>query len=450
MSSIEQPDLAEILSEDLQPGQVARVAKIAAETRLPELVRVVERIPVERAAVMFRLLVKDRAVEVFDTLDPGHQAELIEALHGSTVRDFFDAMAPDDRVDLLDEVPASVAERLLRGLNREERAMTGIILGYPQDSVGRAMSPEVVPIYPEMTAGEALDKLRQRMDSLEHLYLLPIVDRSRHLVGTVKFRDLFTAEANTMVSELMNDHPEFAHAEDDEEETARWFLPLEMSALPIVDTENRLVGIFTWDDAREVVEYEDTEDAARSGGHEPLHQPYLAASLMNVVQSRVVWLTLLALSAVFTVKVLDLFSAELQQIVTLTLFIPLLTGTSGNTGNQAATTVTRALALGDVEKSDVGRVLWREMRVGFLLGCLLGALGFGITALIYGPQFGAVIGVTLVAVCTLAASIGGIMPLLAKAIGADPAVFSNPFISTFSDATSLILYFFIAKAILGI
>ncbi len=181
-----------------------------------------------------------------------------------------------------------------------------------------------------------------------------------------------------------------------------------------------------------------------------MQQPYLSTPLAKVVRSRIVWLLVLALSAIFSVHVLDAFEDTLATAVVLALFIPLLTGTAGNTGNQAATTVTRALALGDVRKSDVLRVLWREMRVGFFLGTLLGGLGFALASLVYSVPVGTVIGLTLVAVCTMAASFGAVMPIIAKAIGADPAVFSNPFISTFSDATGLIIYFMIAKAVLGI
>lgn len=244
--------------------------------------------------------------------------------------------------------------------------------------------------------------------------------------------------------------PIYANANDDAEETARWFLPLDILALPIVDDSDRLVGLLTWDDAIDIVEAEDSEDSARAGGTEALQQPYLSTPLLKLVKSRIVWLLVLAVSALLTVRVLDAFEDTLAQAVVLSLFIPLLTGTGGNTGNQAATTVTRALALGDVRGRDLLAVLWRELRVGMLLGAVLGLAGLGLATVVYGVDIGLVIGSTLFLICSISATVGGLMPIVAKTIGADPAVFSNPFISTFCDATGLIIYFLIAKSVLGL
>src|SRR5690606_7747849 len=217
----------------------------------------------------------------------------------------------------------------------------------------------------------------------------------------------------------------------------------------VVDAEGRLVGILTLDDAARILEREEDEDAARQGGTEPLRRPYLSTPVRTLVRSRIVWLLVLAVGATLTVQVLDAFEATLEQVTVLALFVPLLIGTGGNTGNQAATTVTRALALGDVGPRDVLRVLTRELRVGLLMGLMLGVLGAVIAGLVYEPHIGVVIGLTLVGICAVAATIGGIMPLIARAVKVDPAVFSNPFISTFVDATGLIVYFLIARAVLG-
>ncbi|MDO5721850.1 MAG: magnesium transporter [Actinomycetaceae bacterium] len=442
-------DLERILKTDISPTEARRVSALLEDASLQQVIRLVERTSINKASVLFRLLPQDRALSVFEALDARHQADLIGALHDEDVLRFFDEMDPDDRVTLLDEVPAEIADELLRTLDASERDITGIVLGYPRGSVGRRMSPEILLLYPDMTVGDALAILKRRARDLETIYTLPIVGRDRKLVGICSFRDLFTADPHHLLGDIMGEAVS-AKASDSAESTARWLQTLDHLALPVTDDSGHLVGLLTFDDAHEIVEEADTEDAARGGGHEPLQQPYLSTPLAKVVRSRIVWLLVLALSAIFTVQVLDSFEDTLASAVVLALFIPLLTGTAGNTGNQAATTVTRALALGDVRKSDVFRVLWREMRVGFFLGALLGTLGFALASLVYSPQVGMVIGFTLVAVCTMAASIGGIMPIIAKAIGADPAVFSNPFISTFSDATGLIIYFMIAKAVLGI
>ena len=241
-----------------------------------------------------------------------------------------------------------------------------------------------------------------------------------------------------------------AVAEDDAEIAARRCADQGLLALPVVDNESRLVGILTIDDAVRILEHEESEDAARQGGSEPLRRPYLATPILSIVRARVVWLLVLAVGATLTVQVLSVFEATLEQVTVLALFVPLLIGTGGNTGNQAATTVTRALALQDVQPRDIMKVLTRELRVGVALGALLGTAGFAVTALIYDTRVGLVIGLALLAICTMAASVGGVMPLVARAIRVDPAVFSNPFITTFVDASGLVVYFLIARVVLQI
>ena len=234
------------------------------------------------------------------------------------------------------------------------------------------------------------------------------------------------------------------------EAAARMCANLGHLALPIVDKESRLVGVLTVDDAAKILQHEETEDAARQGGVEPLRRSYFATPLRRLVSTRVVWLLVLAIGATLTVQVLSIFEATLAQVTVLALFVPLLIGTGGNTGNQAATTITRALALGDVLPRDVWKVLLRELVVGAGLGTLLGLIGGVVTALVYEPHIGLIIGITLFAVCSMAATVGGIMPIVAHALRVDPAVFSNPFITTFVDAAGLIIYFLVAQAVLGI
>ena len=239
-------------------------------------------------------------------------------------------------------------------------------------------------------------------------------------------------------------------AHESAEEAARRCADRKRLALPIVDTEDRLVGLLTVDDALRILEEADSEDQARMGGSEPLRRPYLATPVYEIVASRVVWLLVLAVGATLTVRVLEGFEDTIASMVVLSVFVPLLIGTGGNTGNQAATTVTRAFALGDVRPRDVLKVVFREARVGAMLGVLLGSLGFAIAGFVYEWSIGAVIGLTLVSICTLAATVGGVMPLVGKKLGIDPAVFANPFITTLVDATGLIIYFLIAKSVLGI
>ena len=433
----------------IDPKKAPRLQELLARVPRQELIAIVERQNALRAALALRLLPREKSIAVFDALDAKHQADIIDELGNADVYEFFDELDPEDRVALLDELPAEIADRLLRSLTKTQRDVTGVILGYTKGSVGRRMSPEVPDIHPEMSMEDALRTLRDNADELETIYTVPVTRKDRRLVGVVSLRELFTAERGILIEDIMKE-PVYAYATADAEETVRWFLPLDMLALPIVDDSHRLVGLLTWDDATDIMEEADSEDSARSGGTEALQQPYLSTPLLKLVRSRILWLLVLAVSALLTVRVLDSFEDTLAKAVVLSLFIPLLTGTGGNTGNQAATTVTRALALGDVRTRDLLSVMWRELRVGMLLGAVLGLAGLVLATVIYGLDIGIVIGSTLFLICSMSATVGGLMPIVAKTVGADPAVFSNPFISTFCDATGLIIYFFIAKSVLGI
>ncbi|MBO1902424.1 magnesium transporter [Leucobacter weissii] len=437
------------ITESVNSRDLSGLAAAIGELTTRQLVAALERLNARQRAVVYRLLPKQQALEVFEAFPPTLQGELVAGLQDGEVAALFAELDPDDRVWLLDELPALVAQRLLRGLPEHERQLTAEVLGYPNGSIGRRMSPEVLTTHPERTVGETLARLRPRVHDAETVYTLPVLDHERRIVGVVSLRDLLGADDTAAVASVMRD-AHTAGATEDAELAARRCADLGVLALPVVDSESRLVGILTIDDAVRILEHEESEDAARQGGVEPLRRPYLSTPVLSIVRSRVVWLLVLAIGATLTVQVLSVFEATLEQLTVLALFVPLLIGTGGNTGNQAATTVTRALALGDVRPPDVLKVLTREMRVGAMLGLLLGAIGFAITALVYAPQVGLVIGLTLLAVCTAAATIGGIMPLVARAIRVDPAVFSNPFITTFVDATGLIIYFLIARAVLGL
>lgn len=434
---------------NLGSGDLDGLHEELAEIPLHDVVHVVERQPSKRGAVLIRLLPPERAAAAFDALDPAHQAEIVEALGRDDVAGLFSALGPEDRVRMLDNLPPQIAERFLGGLDEDARADTDLILGYEKGSVGRAMSPQVAAVGPGERVRNVVDKLKANADRLETIYTIAVVGQERTLCGVVGLRDLFKAAPDAAVGEVMREFPS-VQVGDDAEDAARRLLSSGLLAFPVVDDGNRLVGIFTFDEAQDIVEHADSEDTARQGGSESLKQPYLSTPVLKLVRSRIVWLLVLALSAILTVQVLGVFEGTLAQVTVLSLFIPLLTGTGGNTGNQAATTVTRALALHDVTKGDILKVMWREFRVGATLGAVLGVLGLAIAWAVFGQDIGIVIGSTLFCVCAMSATVGGMMPIVAKTVGADPAVFSNPFISTFCDATGLVIYFAIAKAVLGL
>ena len=433
----------------LSDGDLRPAAELIYGMPVGLVVEVLERTAAKDRAVLFRLLPKDTANAVFESLDPPLQSELIRDLHDDRVREIFADLDPDDRAGLVDELPARVATRLLRDLSQDEQELTATVLDYPNGSVGRWMSPEFVSTHPDTTAGETLARVRDRIDEVETIYALPVTDDERRLVGIVGLRAVMRADPATPIRELMNDALS-ARARQSEETAARRSAEARLIVMPIVDDEHRLVGILTFDDALRIIEDAESEDSARQGGVEPLRRPYLSTPMRSLVRSRVVWLLVLAVGAALTVQVLEVFESTLEQVVALSLFVPLIIGTGGNTGNQAATTVTRAIALGDVRPRDVFRVLIQEARTGLTLGLILGSAAFAVAGMVYGVDFGMVIGLTLLTLCTVAASVGGIMPLLAKTLKADPAVFSNPFISTFVDATGLVVYFLIARAVLGL
>lgn len=430
-------------------GRLAELAELLSGMPATEIAAIGNRIPRRQAVIAFRLLSKDTALEVFEHLSPKRQYQLIEGLGTADVGEFFESLDPDDRAELLDELPAPIAHSLVAALSRDQREATGLVLGFPPGSVGRRMSPEIVHAFTDDTAAAAIDRVKEVGAQVETIYMVPVIDRGLTLAGVVSLRDLLLADPDARLSTMMRT-PVSARALDDAEEKSLVCVERGILAMPVVDSDNRVVGVLTLDDAVEVVNAARDVDQARAGASEPLSEPYLLSSVFSITRSRIVWLVVLAVSAILTVNVLEIFESTLDQMVALALFIPLLTGIGGNTGSQAAVTVTRALAVDEVVPRDVALVVGKEVRVGMTLGTLLGILGFTVASLAYGINIGTVIGLTILAICTMAATVGGVMPLIAKSIGVDPAVFSTPFISTFCDATGLIIYFTIAKAVLGI
>jgi magnesium transporter len=405
--------------------------------------------PSERA-VRFRLLAKDRALEVFEGLDPIHQQELLEGLREPAVRQLFEDMDPDDRARLVDEMPAKVAKRLLAGLSPHERALTARLLGYPENSAGRVMSPEVANLRANQTVAEAVARLRRLGAKAETIYALPVTDPQRRLVGALGLRDLVLADPDATVGDLMDTDVYKAHVDDDQEGVARLIQEANLLALPIVDSEDRLVGIVTVDDAMQILEEEQTEDLARAGGAEPLARPYLTTSIIQLGRSRIIWLLVFLAAGAVTVSVLNIFEETLATVVALAFFVPLVIGTAGNTGAQSATTVTRALAIGEVRMADLLPVVRRESMTGLLLGVVLAAIAFGPILIITEAGIAAVVSITLVIACTMASVLGSTLPLVAKRIGVDPAVMSVPLITALIDAAGLIVYFLVAGIVLGL
>ena len=436
----------------IAPGAVDELAALRLELAESSTVRLAEELPrmdLADQAVRFRLLSKDRALAVFEELDPVHQQELLDALKTETVRELLDSMEADDRAKLFDEMPAMVATRFQAQLSPAERRSTAQLLGYVPESAGRIMTPDYVSLRASMSAAAAIERIRHLRERPRHLDVLPVTDGHRKLLGTVALPDLVAADPELAVAALMAEEHHQVCTDTDQEQAARLIQEANLAALPVVDHEDRLVGLITFDDAMEVLEAEGTEDAARSGGAEPLERPYLSAGVFMLARKRAVWLLLLGLAGTLTVSVLNYYEAALEQATILAVFISLLTGVGGNSGSQASAVIIRAMAVGEVRFSDTLKIVWREGRVGVLLGAMLAILGGPVVGFVYGPDIGLIIASTLLTICTWSTFVGAFLPLVAKKIHIDPAVISAPMVSTLCDATGLVLYFSIAAAVLG-
>ena len=433
----------------LEARDFVELAVLLRELNLPQTLQQLHRLSAKEMAIAYRLLAKEQALAAFARLEPALQAELVSGLQHDTVSETFAVMAADDRVALLDELPAHLAATLLQGLDSAQRDEVNVLLGYRAGVVGHLMNPYFVITHPELSVRESMQRVRAKLETAESVYTLVVTDSTRRLRGIVSLRDLLAAKEEQLISELLTPDNGIS-AEEPVLEAARHVVLSQELLIPVVDSERRVVGVFSNSDAVSVLANSDEQRAARSAGAEPLRRPYLSTTIGSLVRSRIVWLLVLAVGATLTVQVLSNFEETLESMVTLSLFIPLMVGIGGNTGNQAATTVTRALAMGDVRVGDLGRVLLRELGVGLTLGVSLGTIGFGVAGFIFEWSIAVIIGITLVALCTIAAGVGGVMPIIGKWLKVDPAVFSNPFISTFVDAAGLIVYFSVAVAVLGL
>ncbi|WP_285734655.1 magnesium transporter [Nocardiopsis sp. ATB16-24] len=421
-----------------------------AEHRPHEIAGELSRMTGREAIVPFRLLDKDRELEVFEELDPSQQQSILLSLRDTAFHELLEEMEPDDRARLIGEAPAKIATRALAGLSPSERKMTAALLGYPEDSVGRYMTPETVILHRDLTVGRALEVVRAKGAVAETIYTLPVVSDGRRMVGTVSLRDLVVSDDDRLLKDIVDVFAPRARATEQVEGAARLMQEANLVSLPVVDSEERFLGLLTFDDALEVIEAADSEDMARQSGASPLSDHYVSVGVLRLVGARSVWLMLLIVAATLTVNVMQVFEATLEEVTALAVFVPMLIGTGGNVGAQSATAIVRALAVGEVRVRDLPSVIWKEARVGLLLGLMLAGLAMVIGSLLVGPTIALVVACSVIAVCTWAAIIGSSMPLLARKLRVDPAVVSSPMVATLVDATGLLIYFSIARLILGV
>ncbi len=407
--------------------------------------------------LLFRLLPKDEAAETFVEMDPDSQELLIRGFSDSELKEVVDELYVDDAVDLVEEMPANVVRRILRQADPETRKLINNILQYPDDSAGSWMTTEFVDLLPTMTVADAVKRIRRTGTDKETINICYVIDEGRHLLGTVSIRAIILSEDDEIISDIMNENVISVGTLTDQEDASAVFAKYDLTVVPVVDNENRLVGIITVDDALDVLETEATEDIEIMGGITPSDKPYLKTSIWETFKARFPWLLLLMISATFTGQIISHFETALASAAVLTAYIPMLMDTGGNSGSQASVTVIRGISLNDIEFSDFFRVVWKEIRVAVLCGVALAAVNFGKLLLVDGMLFhneaitvpvAAVICLTMVCTILCAKLVGCTLPMLAEKLGFDPAVMSSPFITTIVDALSLLIYFRFASGIL--
>ena len=410
--------------------------------------------------VMFRLLPKEQAAETFVEMEPEAQKLLIQGFSDNELREVLDELYVDDAADLVEEMPANVVRRILGQADPEMRSSINQILRYPENSAGALMTMEYVSLRPDMTVEEAILRIRRQGVDKETIYTCYVLDKDRTLLGIVTVKDLLLAESDdTEIREIMTSNIISVTTQDDQEEVAKMFSKYNFLALPVVDTENRMVGIVTFDDAMDVMEEEATEDMEIMAAMTPSEKSYLKSSPFELYKHRIPWLMLLMVSATFTGMIISSFESALTKLAALTAFIPMLMDTGGNCGSQSSVTVIRALSLDELEFSDALTVLWKEIRTAVLCGITLAAVCFLKVLLVDRLLMGnasislsvdLVICLALGVTVIMAKMVGCTLPLLAKKLGFDPAVMASPFITTIVDALSLLVYFLFAKTILGL
>ena len=424
-----------------------------------DIALVLEEVDEEQMPLLYRLLPKELAVEVFVELESDSQEMLINGFSNAELKEVLDELYIDDAADIVEEMPASLVWRILDKATPEMRKSINEILKYPEDSAGSIMNVEYLSLKAEMTVEDAFKRIRRVGGELETINILYVTDATRHLVGVLSVRDLLLAEEDDLIADIMDDNVVWAKTTDDKEDVAQALSKYDFLAMPVVDMEQRLVGIVTVDDAMDVIEEETTEDFEKMAAMLPSDKPYLRTGVWETWKARIPWLLILMLSATFTGMILNHYENALAACIVLNAYIPMLSGTGGNSGTQASVAVIRALSLDEVNFPDIFRVIWKELRVSFLCGVCLAAANFAKMLLVDRLLLGNaavsmtvcfVVCLTILFVVVFAKFVGCSLPLLAEKIGLDPAVMASPFISTIVDATSLLIYFTLASAFLKI
>ena len=408
---------------------------------------------IEKSIILFRMLPKDISVEAFAYLPIDDQVNIINGITDKEVHFIMDEMDFDDMIDVMEELPANLVDKILEKTPKEERKLINTFLNYPDDCAGSIMTPDYISLKKDMTVKEALAYIRRAGMDSETVYTCYVKDEGRKLIGIVSLRTLVLSDEELTIREIMHDEYVCANVYDDQEQVSELFKKYDFLAIPVVDKEHRLVGIVTVDDIVDVIEEEATEDFERMAGIiDDSDREYLDMSVIHHAKSRLPWLIFLMVSSMITGAIITRFEAVLSQVIVLVAYMPLLMGTGGNTGSQAATLIIRGMTVGEIELSDVRKVLWKEVRVSLVIGMVLSMINFLKIILIDGQSvlIASTVCLSMLLIVVFAKLIGSLVPMTAKKIGIDPALMANPMISSVTDMISVLTYFFLAAMLLGI
>lgn len=449
-------ELIETIQAHYERRELSEIKLVLNELNPADIAEVLEDFPNQRL-LFFRLLSKENAAETFVELDPDTQETLLHGITDTELREVLDEIYIDDAVDIIEEMPATMVKRILKNTDSETRRSINALLKYPEDSAGSIMTPEYVDLKKGMTVEDAFKRIRRTGVDKETIYTCYVTDDSRHLLGVTTVKELLLHEYDDIIEEFMETNVIYVNTLDDQELAAQQLSKYDFLALPVVDMEERLVGIITVDDALDVIQEENTEDIQKMNAMLPTEKTYLKTTVFETWKSRFPWLLLLMVSATFTGSIITGFEEKLATLTILTAFIPMLMDTGGNSGGQASVTIIRAMSLGEVAFKDYFRVVWKEVRVGLVCGLSLAAVNFVKIWLVdrllfHNSEITLIIDVaiclTLVVEIVFAKFIGCSLPMLAKRVGFDPAVMSSPFITTIVDAVALLLFFGISSAVI--
>lgn len=438
--------------ELLKDNKLVKAREELLHKNVVDIAQLLEDVEREDLIIIFRILPKDIAADVFSYMHYDERRYIVESITDSELSGIINESFIDDTVDFLEEMPANVVKKVLTSTSEEKRKVINQLLRYPDNSAGSIMTIEYVDLRKEMTVGEAIKYIKHTGVDRETINTCYVIGKNRKLEGILSIRKLILSDDDVKIENIMHTDIIYTHTLEDQEEVANLFKKYDFTSLPVVDNENKLVGIITIDDIVDIIEEENTEDFQKMAAMSPSEEEYLKTGVFNLAKHRIIWLLVLMISATFTGNIIKGFENVLQSVVVLTAFIPMLMDTGGNAGSQSSTLIIRGLALGEIELTDIFKVLWKELRISLIVGVALSTLNFIRIYFLERTDFyvSLTVSISLFFTVILAKMVGGVLPIIAKKFKLDPAIMAGPLITTIVDAFALIVYFSVATILLGL